>query len=118
MLYKGSPLDKELPPKPMLRAQDSPERRGLLDATDGDNVNLAHPVLQPEAPGGDSPESFKPTSSLGTPSTISGEIEQGTAIVVKGERVKAVSGMDFKDATPTTVIPIRASKDGNPSQPV
>jgi hypothetical protein len=43
-----SPFDKELPALPVLRMQNSPERRDILDATDSASKNLPYPVLQPE----------------------------------------------------------------------
>jgi hypothetical protein len=41
--------DKPLPPKPTLRAQDSPERRGVFDATDltAKSLNNRFPALEP-----------------------------------------------------------------------
>ncbi|ESZ98963.1 hypothetical protein SBOR_0621 [Sclerotinia borealis F-4128] len=41
-------LNKKLPPKPIFRLEDSPERRGLLDATDL-NSSLQFPILQPKS---------------------------------------------------------------------
>jgi hypothetical protein len=40
-------LDKELPPKPVLRSGDSPERRGIFDATDSASKSLTFPTLAP-----------------------------------------------------------------------
>ncbi|KAF7953887.1 uncharacterized protein EAE97_001286 [Botrytis byssoidea] len=40
-------LNKKLPPKPIFRLENSPERRGLLDATDLSSSALQFPILQP-----------------------------------------------------------------------
>jgi hypothetical protein len=44
-----SQLDKQLPAKPILRAMESPERRGIIDATDVGSSDLIkqYPVLNP-----------------------------------------------------------------------
>ena len=104
-MFKGSPLDKELPPKPILRSLESPERRGLVDALDTDILNLNHPVLEPgsSSSDGESLKSFKVASSLGSPSST-GEVEAGTAVVVQG-----VSGMGLGKAKPIKAIPVRVS---------
>ncbi|KAF7934435.1 hypothetical protein EAE99_002887 [Botrytis elliptica] len=41
-------LNKKLPPKPIFRLENSPERRGLLDATDLSSSALQFPILQPK----------------------------------------------------------------------
>ncbi|KAM0128208.1 hypothetical protein ACHAP3_008429 [Botrytis cinerea] len=41
-------LNKKLPPKPIFRLETSPERRGLLDATDLSSSSLQFPILQPK----------------------------------------------------------------------
>ncbi|TGO68023.1 hypothetical protein BOTNAR_0031g00080 [Botryotinia narcissicola] len=40
-------LNKKLPPKPIFRLGNSPERRGFLDATDLSSSALQFPILQP-----------------------------------------------------------------------
>ncbi|KAA8575520.1 hypothetical protein EYC84_004668 [Monilinia fructicola] len=40
-------LNKKLPPMPIFRLANSPERRGLLDATDLNSSSLQFPTLQP-----------------------------------------------------------------------
>ncbi|KAI9648641.1 hypothetical protein NHQ30_003279 [Ciborinia camelliae] len=42
-------LNKKLPPKPLFRLGNSPERRGLLDATDLNSSSLQFPILQPKS---------------------------------------------------------------------
>ncbi|KAF7961126.1 hypothetical protein EAE96_000793 [Botrytis aclada] len=42
-------LNKKLPPKPIFRVENSPERRGLLDATDLSSSALQFPILQPKS---------------------------------------------------------------------
>ncbi|KAF7910595.1 uncharacterized protein EAF01_002106 [Botrytis porri] len=42
-------LNKKLPPKPIFRLENSPERRGLLDATDLSSSALQFPILQPKS---------------------------------------------------------------------
>lgn len=115
--YKGSPLDKDLPPKPILRARDSPERRGLVDALDTDRLNLEHPVLESElsflasdseSPDEDSPGSFKVTPSLDTPSTI-GAVDTGTAVIVEGR---------MASANAISAIPVRTPNYGSPVERV
>ncbi|TGO28903.1 hypothetical protein BPAE_0021g00260 [Botrytis paeoniae] len=41
-------FNKKLPPKPIFRLENSPERRGLLDATDLSSSALQFPILQPK----------------------------------------------------------------------
>jgi hypothetical protein len=109
-----------LPPKPILRAHDSPERCVLLDTTNSDSSLPSHPALQPDSSDGEPHLSFKVASSLGsTPSTLAAEFEIGTGVIVEGEIVSSVSGMDLGEAKPISVIPVRgASKDGSPVQRV
>ncbi|QSZ29660.1 hypothetical protein DSL72_004176 [Monilinia vaccinii-corymbosi] len=42
-------FNKKLPPMPILRLGNSPERRGLLDATDLNSTSLQFPILQPNS---------------------------------------------------------------------
>lgn len=90
----------------------------MLDAIDSDSINPAHPILQPESSDGESPESFEVASSLGTPSTLGGEFESGTAAMIEGEIVNSVPEMDLGKAKPINAIPVRASKDGGSIQRV
>lgn len=109
-----------MPPKPALRAYNSPERRGLLDAIDSDSSLPSHPALQPDSSDGESHLSFKVASSLSsTPSTLAAEFEIGTGVIIEGEIVSSVTRMDLGKAKPVSVIPVRAaSKDGSPVQRV
>ncbi|APA09842.1 hypothetical protein sscle_05g046120 [Sclerotinia sclerotiorum 1980 UF-70] len=43
-------LNKKLPSKPICRLENSPERRGLLDATDLNSSSLQFPILLPKTP--------------------------------------------------------------------
>ncbi|CAD6441802.1 40b6a75a-6310-4661-9e7f-bf2f043c6496 [Sclerotinia trifoliorum] len=43
-------LNKKLPSKPIFRLENSPERRGLLDATDLNSSSLQFPILLPKSP--------------------------------------------------------------------
>lgn len=121
-VYNGSPLDKELPPRPILRADGSPERRGLLDATDSDSSLHTHPALQPASTGGYSPSSngsFKVASSLGTPSTLDSEFEVGEGVTIPGKVVHSVTSMNLEKAKVITAVPVRASdKIATPAQRV
>jgi hypothetical protein len=73
--------------------------------------------LQPELSDGDSPESFKVASSLGSsPSYASTDVEQGTGVIRLGEKVSVVSGMDLRTAKVMMAVPVRASKYGSPVQ--
>jgi hypothetical protein len=100
----------------MLRSHDSPERRGLVDALDNDVLNLDHPVLEPESSASSDVESFKSfkvASSLGSPSTIGGEVETGTAVMVKGEILNSVFEKDLAKAKAVNAIPVRNSNYGS-----
>ncbi len=116
---KASPLDKELPPKPVLRSIDSPDGRGLIDMLDTDIISLEeHPVLQPGSVKGDSDaeatNSFKVASSLGNLSEIDNDFEFGTAVVIEAERVLSVPRKDLSMAKPVRAIPIHVSNFGSP----
>lgn len=72
-----------------------------------------HPVLQPELSDGDSPESFKVASSLGSsPSSGSTDVEQGTGVIREGVNVSVVSGMDLPKGRVLKAVP----KYGSPVQ--
>jgi hypothetical protein len=106
----SSPPDKELPPKPVLREHDSPERRGIFDATDSASkfLNTSYPPLQPTQTGGDSPSdigSFKTTPSLySAQENAPLDVEFGTAVAKTALRASA-SALDFHSPFP--------SKDGS-----
>jgi len=105
----SSPLDKELPPKPVLREHDSPERRGIFDATDSasKSLNTSYPPLQPTQTGGESPSdigSFKTTPSLHSAQENAPlDVEFGTAVAKTALRASA-SALDLHSPFP--------SKDG------
>ncbi|TEY85732.1 hypothetical protein BOTCAL_0013g00400 [Botryotinia calthae] len=62
-------LNKKLPPKPIFRLENSPERRGLLDATDLSSSSLQFPILQPKSVDKESAvKEFSLTDSVATES--------------------------------------------------
>jgi hypothetical protein len=73
--------------------------------------------MEPKSPGGETLDSFKVSPSLTTLSTESAEVEVGTAVIVEGEVMKSVLGMNFDKAKPINAIPIRLTKD-TPIQPM
>ena len=103
---KTSPLDKELPPKPVLRQNDSPERRGIFDATDSASKSLdtSFPPLQPNSTSAESPgdnEAFRPTASLqSSPENVDAAslVEIGTA-VTKTALKGSASAIDLRGHT-------------------
>ncbi|PVH74336.1 hypothetical protein DL98DRAFT_658817 [Cadophora sp. DSE1049] len=93
---KSSPLDKELPAKPALRYAESPQRRGILDATDSaaKRMTVSYPPLRPSnvirhRPSMSDSGSFKVTPSLGS-ARGSVKYEVGTASAKKAQKVQGL----------------------------
>ena len=86
----------------MLHFHETPKRHGLVNSLDNNILDLGHPVV---APGFSSPtscdeesfKSFRVAPSLCSPSTFDGDLETGTAVIVQGELVKSMSGMDLEE---------------------
>ncbi|KAH7319070.1 hypothetical protein BKA65DRAFT_569242 [Rhexocercosporidium sp. MPI-PUGE-AT-0058] len=100
---KVSPLDKDLPAKPALRYASSPQRRGLLDATDSaaKRMTVSYPPLKPSNVVRHRPSlsdsSFKVAPSLksargsvkyevGTASTKQAQKVQGLPVTITSQR--------------------------------
>ncbi|CZT12512.1 uncharacterized protein RAG0_16312 [Rhynchosporium agropyri] len=103
-----SSVDKELPPKPILRLTSSPERRGLLDATDSASKRMTvdYPPLKPSNIGhrpSRSDTSFEVTPSLrsarGSASFEVGTASTKTSLKVQGLPVTITSQRSLRPTT-------------------
>ncbi|KAK6582145.1 hypothetical protein PZA11_005842 [Diplocarpon coronariae] len=96
---KASSLDKELPAKPALRMDESPERKGLLDATDSAARRMSqnYPPLLPNQPPvrtsslRKSDDSFKVSPSLAN-IRYSGRFETAPKTAIRVQNPRALRG--------------------------
>jgi hypothetical protein len=102
-LWQTTPLktssEKPLPPKPTLRAQDSPERRGVFDATDltATSLNGRFPLLEPAS----SPESGR-SDQL---SPVDSSFQVTPSLLSRNQSLNSVSTgvVEYGVATSTTI---------------